>query len=103
MKKILVLLFFMLISCETKVEGVITSKIEEKETYWEYRHKQSDIQLDSVSFFKIKKLNMGNPRFYIQPKRYYFYIDGKERVEVSSYIFQIKHEGERVLINKLEE
>lgn len=91
MKKLVLLLALVLVSCLGQPK-MITSKHMEPETYWISRYKQRDFQIDSTLYQSLNKLNVGQIR--VEPAKYYFMLDGKERVEVDSYTYKNQTEGE---------
>lgn len=91
MKKLAILLALLLASCLGQPQ-MITSKHMEGETYWISRYKQQSLQIDSTLYHQLKELNAGQIR--VEPAKYYFTLDGKDRVEVDSYTYGHQTEGE---------
>lgn len=91
MKKLFLLLVLALVSCLGQPK-MITSKHMEPETYWIVRYKQMDFQIDSTLYKSLNTLNVGQIR--VEPAKYYFMLDGKERIEVDSYTYKYQTEGE---------
>jgi transcription initiation factor IIE alpha subunit len=91
MKKYIILLVLILVSCTSKPR-MITAKHMTGETYWMHRYKQKALQIDDKFYKMLDSLN--NSSVYVKESKYYFCLDGLEFVEVDAFNYNYKKEGE---------